>query len=416
MKPTFLFSSLPRLACAGALALLGAALLAACGGGGGDAGTAANPPAGGGTATPSSYSQGPISGFGSVVVGGVRYDDSTAAVTDADGNTSSSTALKLGMQIEVEAGAVDRALGVAIARRIRWGSEVVGPLGAVDTATSTVKVLGQTVLVTSSTVFDSTLSGGLSALAALPAGTVLEVHGFLGTGSGRITATRIEPRPNATSWRLRGVIDRADTTAKTFTIGSEVISYSAYSAANPALPLTFIAAGNTVRVQMNTTQVSGAWVATRLSPGARWPDAGIEARIEGTITAYTSATAFEVNGLKVDAAAASFPDGTAGIVLGARVEVSGTVTNGTMVASKVELEDRRNNGLRNLELRGDMSNLDTTAKTFALRGVTVWYGAAGVVYADGTEATLANGKRVEVRGVISADRTRLEAKRIEFKN
>ena len=69
---------------------------------------------------------------------------------------------------------------------------------------------------------------------------------------------------------------------------------------------------------------------------------------------------------------------------------------------------------RQLELRGEMSGLNTTAKTFALRGVTVWYGGT-VQYQAGTEATLANGKRVEVKGVLSSDRTRLEARRIEFK-
>ena len=100
-------------------------------------------------------------------------------------------------------------------------------------------------------------------------------------------------------------------------------------------------------------------------------------------------------------------------MLGAKVEVEGVVTNGVLVASKVEIEDRRP-AVRELELRGEMSNLDTTAKTFALRGVTVWYGGT-VQYKDGVEATLANGKRVEVKGVLSSDRTRLEARRVEFK-
>ena len=47
-------------------------------------------------------------------------------------------------------------------------------------------------------------------------------------------------------------------------------------------------------------------------------------------------------------------------------------------------------------------------------GVTVWYGGA-VQYRDGSEASLANGQRVQVKGVLSSDRTRLEARRIEFK-
>jgi hypothetical protein len=38
-----------------------------------------------------------------------------------------------------------------------------------------------------------------------------------------------------------------------------------------------------------------------------------------------------------------------------------------------------------------------------------------VEYRNGTEATLADGKLVEVKGVISTDRTRIEARRIEFK-
>jgi hypothetical protein len=67
-----------------------------------------------------------------------------------------------------------------------------------------------------------------------------------------------------------------------------------------------------------------------------------------------------------------------------------------------------------LELRGELGGHNSVAKTFALRGVTVWYGGT-VEYRGGTETALANGRRVEVLGVLSADRTRLEARRIEFK-
>ena len=59
-----------------AASLGAAALLGTCGGGGGDL-----PPA---TATAVTYSQGVISGFGSVIIGGVRFDDTTAKVEDED--------------------------------------------------------------------------------------------------------------------------------------------------------------------------------------------------------------------------------------------------------------------------------------------------------------------------------------------
>lgn len=395
-----------RSALAAGVTLAAAAVLVACGGGGGDpTPPTASPPAG--TAAVA-YSQGAITGFGSVFVGGVRFDDSAAAVTDEDGNSRSSSDLKLGMMVEVESGNVDRASATALAARIRWGSEIVGPVGAVDTAASTVRVLGQTVLVTTSTVFDSTLAGGLSALTA---GTVVEVHGIPDPANSRIVATRIEPKTGVLAFKLRGAIAALDSTAKTFKINGELISYAGLTAAN--VPASLVN-GHILRVVVQTTPVAGAWVATAVRGGLRLPEARQYAHVEGVITVFTSSSNFEVNGLRVDAANASFPNGTTGIVLGTRVEVQGAVTNGVLVATKVEIEDRRTPEQRQLELRGEMSGLNTTAKTFALRGVTVWYGGT-VQYQAGTEATLANGKRVEVKGVLSSDRTRLEARRIEFK-
>lgn len=399
---------LPRWRAALAAALSAATAvvaLVACGGGGGGDGTAAG---GGSTAAADSYTLGTISGFGSVIVGGVRFDDSNATIEDEDGNAFRSSDLKLGMRVQLDGRGVDHALGTGIAQRIRFGSEIVGPVGAIDTGASTVVVLGQTVLVTTATIFDSSLSGGLSALTA---GAVIEVHGILDETTGKVTATRIEPKPAAAFYRVRGVVSAYDATAKTFKIGSELISFASVVNVPPTL-----ANGRIVRVQLQTTQVAGAWVATRIGLGVRGPSTGIsDAHVEGAITAFTSTTAFEVNGLKVDAASAAFPDGTTGIVLGARVEVTGTVSNGVLVATKVELDDRDGHGPRLLELHGPIASIDTTAKTFALRGVTVWYGGT-VTYKDGTEASLAVNRRVEVYGKLSTDRTRLEATRIEFKN
>ncbi|MBA4175346.1 MAG: hypothetical protein C0505_02085 [Leptothrix sp. (in: Bacteria)] len=384
-----------------------AALLAACGGGGDGAAPVA-------TATPaapttaSTFTLGAITGFGSVIVGGVRFDDSRAAFVDEDDVAFDRNRLRLGMMVALDAGAVNRADASALALRIRLGSEIVGPVGTIDTAAATVQVLGQTVLVNTSTLFDETLAGGLSALRA---GQVVEVYGILDPANGRVVATRIEAEDAASAYKLRGQIANLDTTAKTFTLNGQLISYTGLPAATVPPGLTN---GQIVRVRLQTTQVNGAWVATALRGGLRLPDRSGEAHLEGMITAFTSTAAFSVNGLPVDASAASFPDGTAGVALGAKVEVEGTVTNGVLVATKVEVEEHRPQFQRQLELRGELGNLNTTDKTFALRGVTVWYGGT-VEWRDGVEATLANGRRVEVRGVLSTDRTRLEARRVEFK-
>ncbi len=384
-----------------ALASSASALLAACGGGGSD--DAADSPA-----IASSYTDGVISGFGSVIVGGVRYDDSAASISTEDGTPLAAGALRLGMTVEIEGGRIDRAAASALALRIRLNTEVKGPVEAVDTAAGTATVLGQTVLVTTSTLFDETLAGGLATLAV---GDIVEVYGILDPENARIVATRIEAEDGATEYKLRGRIASVDTTAKTFAINAAVISYASLPA---AMVPPGLANGQLVRVRLQTAQVGGQWVATALRGGRRFPDAITEAKLEGLITAFASSTSFSVNGLPVNASAASFPDGTTGLALGVRVEVTGTITDGVMQASSVEIEERRFPGPRVWDLRGEIGNLDTTAKTFALRGVTVWYGGT-VDYRDGTEAQLANGLRVRVRGPLAADRTRLEATRIEFR-
>jgi hypothetical protein len=312
----------------------------------------------------------------------------------------------------VDAGEVDHVAGTAVAHAFRLSNEIVGPVTAISQNGSSVDVLGQTVLVTSSTVFDSTITGGL---AGLTAGDVVEVHGIAGSTPGQFTATRIEPKAGATAYRLRGTVAALNTTLKTFTIGNALISYAGLAAADVPASL---ANDLTVRVVLQTTPdaTSGAWVATRLKTGKRESTAASDSHVEGAITVFISSTDFQINGLKVDASSATLPADTSGIALGAHVEVSGSIVNGVLVATRVEVdvEQEHGHGQRALELHGTMSNPDIAAMTFALRGVTVWYGGT-VTYTNGTVADLALGKKVDVYGVLSTDRTRLEATRIVFK-
>jgi hypothetical protein len=389
-----------RTLLAAAVASSASALLAACGGGGGDEPEAA-------TAAASSFTDGVIAGFGSVIVGGVRFDDSKAALTTEDGTALAAGALRLGMTVEIDSGRVDRAAASALALRIRLNSELLGPVGAVDTTAGTLVVLGQTVLVTTSTVFDDTLSGGL---AALTAGRIVEVYGIPDPINARIVATRIEAEDAAPAYKLSGRIAALDTTARTFAINGQVVNYAGVPSAQVPPGL---ANGQAVRVRLQTALVAGQWVATALRAGRRWPESMGEAKLEGVITAFASTSSFSVNGLPVNASAATFPDGTTGLALGARVEVSGSIVAGVMQATTVEIEERRFPGPRVWDLRGEVGQLDTAAKTFALRGITVWYGGT-VEFRDGTVANLANGVNVRVRGPLAADRTRLEATRIDF--
>jgi len=396
----------------GALAhlLCGVLLISGCGGGGGDGASSADS-----TPTASAFSSGPITGFGSVIVNGVRFDDSSARITDDDGNNRGRDDLRLGMRVEIESSSVstDANGSRAAARSIRLASELVGPVDSVAADGSSIVVLGQTVTITASTLLDNRLVGGIGGLVA---GTsVVEVHGQIDASTGVFTATRIEPKTGAALFKLRGVVANLDPAAHTFTIGSAKISYDAIAALVPAT----LSNGQLVRVKVQTTQVAGAWIATTIENAARRLDDHDEAEIEGTITASTfdSDHRFSVDGIPVDATNATFQNGTTGLVVGARVEIHGRASGGVIIATRVNLEDASGRDERGeFELHGAISAFDSVAKTFVVRGVTVSFAGVGVEFRNGVVGQLANGALVEVKGARAADGSTLVATRIEFEH
>ncbi|HET9204789.1 MAG TPA: DUF5666 domain-containing protein, partial [Burkholderiaceae bacterium] len=117
-----------------------AALLAACGGGGGV-----------GTGGTGSFASGPITGFGSIIVNDVHYDDSQARVETDDGSARSRDDLRLGMMVEIEADEVRN--DAATARRVRIVSELIGRVDAVGR--NALVVNGLTVRANAGTVYDT---------------------------------------------------------------------------------------------------------------------------------------------------------------------------------------------------------------------------------------------------------------------
>lgn len=386
-------------------ALAAVTLAAACGGGGGSAGdTIAGGVDTGGTGAPASFARGPIIGFGSIIVGAVRFDDTDATVVDADGRTLQREALGLGTMVEVEAGAITLgATGKAArATRIRIGSEIVGPVQSIDAAGGRVTVLGQQVVVGPATAFDASLAGGL---AALRVGQVVEVHALPDGPGGRYVATRIEPRPDAGAFRLRGQVAALDPAARRFSIGGATLSYAGLPAAPEAL-----AVGRFVGVRLATVPVAGVWTVLAAADGSGTPARDVaEIEITGLVTALQSAGRFTVDGVEVDARGAAFEDGP--VSLGSRVKVEGALVAGVLVAREVELEDdARSSSFR---LEGRIVAVDRGARTFTLRGLTVRWSAA-TAFDDGTADSIAPGARVEVVGTLAPGGTELAARRIEF--
>lgn len=400
-------------------ALLGslftALAITACGGGGGSSDTV--------SASGSAFSQGVITGFGSVIVNGVRYDDSRASVSDDDDDDSpgrSKDDLKLGMVVTVSGSS---GTGTGTAGTIAFGSELKGLVQSIATTTSgtgtatvtagtgTLVILGQTVVVGTRTVFDPlSLPAGL---ANIKPGDVLEVHGHLDPTANKLTATRINKENNANHYKITGNVASLNAGSKSFKIGSETISYAAIAADKLRVVL---ADGFTVRVRLATVQTTtGTWSATRIKSAAR---KGMEGKdkteIEGLITAFTSSTKFSVSGIPVDASTASFPRGTSTLAMGTRVEVYGKFVNGTLIATEVKIEshDEMDN---EIELHGLVSDINTGSKTFALRGLTVRYDGS-VTYARGNASDLKNGAAIEVKGQLASSGTTVQAQKIKFEN
>jgi hypothetical protein len=379
-------------------------MLGACGGGVETGGTGP---------TGSAYVEGPITGFGSIVVGGIRFDERRATVSDAEGQDFDRANLRLGMLVEVQSDrpADDGSGGrSATATRVRVGGSLVGPLEEVGSGGLFVRVLGQRVRLTRATVFDGVTGGVLG----LQLGDVLEVHGFPSPDIflSDLVATRVERRSSMPSqFRVRGIARDVNITGTppTLRVGTAVFDLSA---GVPAGLTNDIVA----RLVVGTTLVNGRWPVVLAAVESRRLDDRDEAEVEGLITSLSSQRSFSVNGVLVDASSAALP--STALTLGARVEVEGRLANGVLVATEVELRSDDEEYNEGIDLRGTLSGLNRTARTFVLRGVTILYGTLPPpeYVSPATEAALADGLCARVSGRLDADRTRALATRIEFRD
>jgi hypothetical protein len=379
-----------------------AGLLASCGG---DVGT-------GGTGAPAStYSAGRISGFGSVIVNGVRYDDSAATIVDDDGGVHTAADLLLGMTVAIDAQDIRTdATGakVSVAKTVTFGEEIAGPVATVNAAGSTFVVLGQTVTVDGATVFGGYTTG----LAGVSPGDLVEVFAFLDTTSGTYKATRIDKQASLTDYTLQGVVAALDSLNHRFSIGTAVIDDGGVSS------MPTLSDGTLVRVHLRTTAAGGVWTATSVkvvTPHELAQDEHTE--VEGIVSDFVSLSDFKVDGVPVNAGGSGvvFTGGTAASVqAGIRVEVEGVNHAGVLVATSVDVR-QDDAGDREVELHGAVSAVDAVARTFTLREQTVHWSDA-TVFSGGTSAKLVNGANVEMHGTLSSSGSAVEADTIAFDN
>jgi hypothetical protein len=339
------------------------AQLSGCGGGSSDVAGLSS----GGTG---SFTSGTITGFGSIIVNGIRYNDDDAAVFATDGLASDVTQLQLGMVVHIEGSTVKQApttggLPTATAYRINYDSEWIGPVSNINGMTF--EILGHTVEVQGATFID----GEISDYADLTTAHFVEIHGYVDKinkhiDASRITVTSVRPA----YYKLSGAVSIINRTNKTALLGPTPIAWL-----QPSDFSDSIANDDFIRVRLNTTPVHSAWIVSRIdqqsSPVALLSaNFSYEAEVHGCITEFRSGDNFAVNGIWVDASSASI----AGILrAGAAVEVEGNIRAGKLIATAIEVKSLSEANSQEYEFYGLVTNL--TPQTFDVRGQTFYYDA-----------------------------------------
>jgi Domain of unknown function (DUF5666) len=310
--------------------------VAACGGGGGGTGTA--------PATSTSAVSTGVMVKGSVIVNGVRFEDTLANIA-IDDTPKVAGDLQDGMVVQV-LGTVSGDGVNGTAQRVEAQIEVRGTPTSVNATANppSLIVLGQTVIADDQTVYSN-----LANFAAITTSTLIEVHG-LRDASGQIRATRIEANTaqmgDSTVDEIRGVVSgRADNTDNIFNVGAQVVNASS---ANVFPTGATYANGSVIEVHCTRPCVNGngEFVASRIEvesaeDSAFQPGSGQRFEAEGLISGFTGHPGdFAVAGIPVTTTSSTrFEGGIAtDLANDIKVEAEG-VWNGTrLVASKIEFK------------------------------------------------------------------------------
>jgi hypothetical protein len=332
------------------IAALAIPVLSACGGSDDPA-----PPA----ATQTSV--GTITAFGSVVVNGIRFDDSAATINMDDALTTRDR-LRVGMVVQVR-GQIN-ANGTGVANSIQYNDCVQGPITAMNQAQNSVTVLGQTVQVDDSTVYDGVALRDMNSFAV---GDQVEISCLRDPASNQIKATRMERQGafqnGASDMEVKGTVANLNLALSTCTIDGLTVNFSGVAAgdrpAGLANGMTLEARGRNFAGGVLTADLLRDRDRDRIS----YPDGdGLE--VEGYVSDFVSIASFKVAGQMVNGANAVIRNGTAANVAnGVKVEAEGAITNGVLVASVLVLKLQTN-----VSVEAGMQSKDAAANTITVLG------------------------------------------------
>lgn len=399
------------------------AALAGCGGGGGGdfasigsggTGITGGEGVGSGGTGITSAAVGAITGFGSIVVNGVRYETDQAALTLSDSDT-----LKLGMTVRVR-GVINPDLVSGVASTIESSADARGAVTALDLPNSTLVLWHTKIHVDDSTVF----AGSLMSLQDLRVGDPVQVWGLPDSGTG-LRATRIERVAAGAAPIISGTAQAVDVSTSSVQVGGLRVAFTPAALESAGLTPAQLE-GQLVRVR--GTEADATITQAAVEPWYRvTPADGERLSVEGLITRFAGLGSLQVDGVPVDASAAKISGRQSGIALGARVQIEGAWRAGVLVASRLKLREPAGSGGSSgpggsgnsgddqdddYSARGNIATF-RSASDFKVQGQDINAGGTGVVFVGGTAADLRNGRRVLVTGSRVVN-DQLVAQRVEF--
>ena len=338
------------------LALLTCLAISACGGGGGGNGSNGGTNPGAPPATSVQVTQGPIDGFGSVIVHGIHFDtNGSDFIIDDDPGVQDQ--LRVG-QIVTIVGEHDGRRGTA--KSVKYDKNLEGIVTSVDVANSQFVALGQTVIVDAMTIFERV------SLDTLTVGDFVEVSGFIDAdGNIRATFVELELTPPVEQ-ELHGLISNLDTATNTFTINAQVVDYSTASVIEVSGGMLQNGQFVEVKGSVNGT----VFIAAKIEEERESRDRDDRFRVEGFITALRLANnEFDLGSLTVRFNnATQFRRGSSSdLALNREVEVEGSIDDqGTLIAREIEFEAHDA-----IEIEAFVDAVDINAGTVDLLGITI---------------------------------------------
>ena len=402
--------------CLAMLLASGLSLLISCGGGTGVASSTSGSGSGVGSGGTGSYTIGDISGLGSIIVNGVRYDVSQAQVIDDAGTTQSASVLALGMTVELTSGSVttssDGTSKTASAAQVRYASALVGPVEvAPDSGCSCMTVLGQTVRYSTTSVMPTDLV----------AGDVVEVYGQSNLYARALVATRIDRVTDSRPYKLVGVVQGQsglNTSARLLTVqgptATMTVTYSTDS------QVSALSLGDddplSVRVWVSRTVDANARHALQQVDASRaLVTERDEASLGGLVTqALDSSGRIGIQGVLVQLASTASSEvrtAAAALAIGDRVLVEGALVGGTLQVTEIHTGSGDDDD--DIELHGAPSaytDLGNGQATMVVREVTVLFTISDA------PANVASQSCVEVKGQSFDSQGRLLATQIEVES